>query len=167
MIKAIETRYKGCRFRSRTEARWAVLFDALDIRWEYEKEGFDLYGVGKYLPDFWLPDLDIWVEVKGGEASGSELARCGALADETEKCVLLVMGTPEEGAEQIWFFAPGRSGQSGCVLTSRGNAICKNKITVGFGSARKLSGRASVPNSFLRKAINKARSARFEHGEKP
>lgn len=42
MIKAIETRYKGYRFRSRHEARWAVLFDALDIKWEYELEGYEL-----------------------------------------------------------------------------------------------------------------------------
>jgi hypothetical protein len=27
MIKAIETRYKGYRFRSRLEARWAVRFE--------------------------------------------------------------------------------------------------------------------------------------------
>jgi hypothetical protein len=42
VIKAIETRYKGYRFRSRLEARWAVFFDALGVEWEYEKEGFDL-----------------------------------------------------------------------------------------------------------------------------
>ena len=64
MIKAIETTYKGYRFRSRTEARWAVFFDALGIRWEYEKEGFDLGEAGWYLPDFWLPDINTWVEVK-------------------------------------------------------------------------------------------------------
>ena len=29
-IKAIETRYKGCRFRSRLEARWAVAEDAIE-----------------------------------------------------------------------------------------------------------------------------------------
>lgn len=28
-IRAIETRYAGCRFRSRLEARWAVFFDHL------------------------------------------------------------------------------------------------------------------------------------------
>jgi hypothetical protein len=50
-IQAIETRYAGCRFRSRLEARWAVFFDHLDIRWEYEAEGFDT-SAGKYLPDF-------------------------------------------------------------------------------------------------------------------
>lgn len=33
-IKPIETKYKGYRFRSRLEARWAVFFDALGISWE-------------------------------------------------------------------------------------------------------------------------------------
>lgn len=32
-IKAIETRYAGCR-RSRLEARWAVVFDTLGFAWE-------------------------------------------------------------------------------------------------------------------------------------
>ena len=35
-IKPIETIYKGYRFRSRLEARWAVFFDALGIEYEYE-----------------------------------------------------------------------------------------------------------------------------------
>lgn len=42
MIAAVPTRYAGRRFRSRLEARWAVFFDALDIHWEYEPQGFDL-----------------------------------------------------------------------------------------------------------------------------
>lgn len=68
-IKAIETYYAGCRFRSRLEARWAVFFDTLGIPWEYETQG---YWVGvyedrrrRYLPDFWLPETETWVEVKG------------------------------------------------------------------------------------------------------
>jgi hypothetical protein len=63
MLKAIETKYKGCRFRSRLEARWAVFFDAIGIEWEYEKEGYKLPS-GWYLPDFWLPETKTWVEVK-------------------------------------------------------------------------------------------------------
>lgn len=63
-IQAIETRYAGCRFRSRLEARWAVFFDTLGIPWEYEPEGFDLDGLW-YLPDFWLPQHRAWLEVKG------------------------------------------------------------------------------------------------------
>lgn len=70
-IQAIETRYAGCRFRSRLEARWAVFFDTLGVRWEYEAQGFLIQRVDgtrtPYLPDFRLPEFDTWVEVKGAE----------------------------------------------------------------------------------------------------
>jgi hypothetical protein len=64
-IKPIETHYAGCRFRSRLEARWAVFFDTHGIKWEYEAQGFDLPIVGRYLPDFWLPEWKSAVEIKG------------------------------------------------------------------------------------------------------
>lgn len=70
-LKAIETEYKGYRFRSRLEARWAVFFDACGVEWEYEPEGFDLGGGLHYLPDFLLRGVagrdggDLFVEVKG------------------------------------------------------------------------------------------------------
>lgn len=51
-IKSIETRYRGCRFRSRLEARWAVFFDALGLAWEYEPQGYLLPNGTPYLPDF-------------------------------------------------------------------------------------------------------------------
>ena len=69
-LKPIETQYKGYRFRSRLEARWAVFFDALGLNWEYEVEGFDLGETGWYLPDFKIltPDNDIiWYEIKQKE----------------------------------------------------------------------------------------------------
>lgn len=68
---AIETAYKGHRFRSRLEARWAVFFDALNIRWRYESEGYEKTvggSVFRYLPDFYLPTTGTWVEVKGDMA---------------------------------------------------------------------------------------------------
>ena len=58
MIKAIETKYKGYRFRSRLEARWAVFFDACGYNWEYEPEGFDLGDGIYYLPDFKIYGTD-------------------------------------------------------------------------------------------------------------
>jgi hypothetical protein len=64
IIKPLETRYAGHRFRSRLEARWAVFFDHLSIEWQYEPECFKVAGKG-YLPDFWLPGLRTWAEVKG------------------------------------------------------------------------------------------------------
>lgn len=106
-LKAIETVYKGYKFRSRLEARWARFFDALDIRWEYEKEGYNLPGGvfeedffnnkvqvigGYYLPDFWLPDLDCWIEIKGEEPTERERSLAMQLAIESEKHVHIFYG---------------------------------------------------------------------------
>ena len=63
-MKAIETKAYGHRFRSRLEARWAVAFTEARIEWQYEPEGFDLGDAGLYLPDFWLPQVSMWAEVK-------------------------------------------------------------------------------------------------------
>lgn len=63
MIKPIETKWKGYRFRSRLEARWAVFFEAMGWRWEYEPQGFQT-RMGPYLPDFFLPDHECWLEIK-------------------------------------------------------------------------------------------------------
>ncbi len=76
MIKAIETSYAGCRFRSRLEARWAVFFDQIGIKWEYEPQGYlcshrltgwpdEPASEFPYLPDFWFPGLSLYGEVKG------------------------------------------------------------------------------------------------------
>jgi hypothetical protein len=56
MLKPIETTYRGYRFRSRLEARWAVFLEHACAIWQYEFEGFALPS-GFYLPDFHCPDL--------------------------------------------------------------------------------------------------------------
>ena len=71
-MKAIETSYKGYRFRSRTEARWAIFFDAVGISYQYEPEGFDLGEHGCYLPDFRIPSANAWVEIKGCKPTDHE-----------------------------------------------------------------------------------------------
>lgn len=70
-VTAIETSYKGYRFRSRLEARWAVFLDHLKLEWKYEPQGYMVEGQ-PYLPDFWVDGLG-WVEVKG------EIDRAGLL----------------------------------------------------------------------------------------
>lgn len=94
-IKAIETVYNGYRFRSRLEARWAVFFDALGVKYEYEKEGYDLGEAGWYLPDFWLETVHMWAEVKPGPFSDVEKARCHALAEQSGYECLMLDGMPE------------------------------------------------------------------------
>jgi hypothetical protein len=107
MMKVIEQWLDGICFRSKTEARWAVFFKACGIRYEYEKEGYDLGGGVRYLPDFWLPDLHIWFEVKGTNPSEDELVTCYNLAGESRMTVLLAVGSPDPDEEQIIRINPG------------------------------------------------------------
>jgi hypothetical protein len=95
-MKAIETIYNGFRFRSRLEARWAVFFDALGVKHEYEREGYKLPS-GHYLPDFWLPNYKCWVEIKGQEPTPAELKRAEELRDATTFPVCVFSGPPEAG----------------------------------------------------------------------
>ncbi|WP_218042418.1 SAV_2336 N-terminal domain-related protein [Streptomyces chartreusis] len=99
MATAIRTSYGGARFHSRLEARWAVFFDTLGIRWEYEPEEHLLDGQ-PYRPDFrlLLGDRQVFAEVKHAaqeehESKHAEL--CRALAQSTRHVVLLLVGEPE------------------------------------------------------------------------
>lgn len=74
IINAIPTTYKGITFRSRTEARWAVFFDEIGIKWDYEPEGYEIGDGSRYLPDFWLPELDSFFEVKPNLEDGLDKA---------------------------------------------------------------------------------------------
>ena len=58
----------GQYFRSNQEANLARVFNHLGVRWQYEPKEFEFpvpRGNRFYTPDFYLPDLDRWVEVKG------------------------------------------------------------------------------------------------------
>lgn len=63
--KATEALYSGKIFRSRLEARWALLMDLLDINWDYEPSHYQVGPQLWYLPDFYLPQHELWLEVKG------------------------------------------------------------------------------------------------------
>ena len=62
-MEAIKQIYNGVKFRSKLEARWAVFFDQYGLRYEYEPTTFSLKS-GLYCPDFYLPDLYCYAEVK-------------------------------------------------------------------------------------------------------
>lgn len=57
------------KFRSSWEANVARWFNAHGIQWEYEPRVFRFdrikRGTKTYIPDFWLPQENVWVEVKG------------------------------------------------------------------------------------------------------
>lgn len=91
-IKPIETVYNGYRFRSRLEARWAVFFDAAGIRYEYEPDGFEVDGE-KYLPDFYLPELDVYAEVKPEDLSRiDEICKASRVCCYATNKILILLG---------------------------------------------------------------------------
>lgn len=61
-MQALPSVYRGVHFRSRLEARWAIYFDLIGCKWQYEPEGYDLPS-GNYCPDFWCED-NFFAEVK-------------------------------------------------------------------------------------------------------
>lgn len=94
-MKAIQTQYKGYHFRSRLEARFAVMFQSLGLKWQYEPEGYDLGEAGWYLPDFYLPELDVWVEVKAKPLNAEERDKAFALSSMTNKPVIELCEIPD------------------------------------------------------------------------
>lgn len=105
MQRAIETRYKQRLFRSRLEARYAVFFDALEIKWDYEPEAFDLGHGLWYLPDFFLHGVGTykgsawgyWVEVKGTDPTDAEKYKFDLLCKQTGHSGYIFVGSPGEG----------------------------------------------------------------------
>ena len=103
-IKAIPTQFDGYQFRSRTEARWAVFLWLIVARYVYEPEGYILPSGVCYLPDFFLPEMDLYIEVKGVEPTNDELDKAKGLAVGLKKDVLIVQGPPEDDRKGSDFF---------------------------------------------------------------
>lgn len=197
MIKAIETRYAGCRFRSRLEARWAVFLDTLKIEWQYEYEGFET-SAGWYLPDFRIDPSciehsdgtagqwdrptsgEVYLEVKGAPLRLDEAERLRSFAcDPGEPRFLLALGqipTPEEEIHCLkgWGMGGATRGQIG---TGKLRMEYPYQSHDRWGPTQpKMMDYAFDMSSVMRDpwiatrpvgiAVNAARSARFEHGER-
>jgi hypothetical protein len=178
MHRAIETRYKGYRFRSRLEARWAVFFDSLGLRWEYEPEGYELGDGRRYLPDFFVrfepgwdaekrhPGAGYWVEVKPTAPTADEKDRLLQVVAFTKHHGSVVIGPPGENApisvrvaksspdqkaafEKLTSRLPPWSPFDSLVYADFINAVTKRQIS----------------HQDVAQACVAARSARFEFGE--
>jgi hypothetical protein len=174
MLESIDTIYDGHRFRSRLEARWAVFFKKLSIKYEYEKEGFNLEG-NWYLPDFWLPKQKCWIEIKGEEPTEKENELAHKLSHYSGYNVYIFFGQieipDEHGAylydslelwdhHYIWCECP-KCGELGIEFEGRAHRLpcdCFNEERDGRGY--------NADSEKLIDAYKAARHARFEHGEK-
>lgn len=96
-MKVIQTRYNGYHFRSRLEARWAVFFDSVGIKWKYENEGYELSNGMRYLPDFEIYKgncLVAYVEVKGKEPTHEDKSKAVYLSEDSQLPVYIVNSFP-------------------------------------------------------------------------
>lgn len=101
---AIPTPFQGVQYRSRTEARWAVFFDALGLDYRYEPELLTLSTRERYLPDFWIEDFQAWFEVKPNNEAvvTEECVKARILARDLKgKRVWLAMGAPSAETTNI------------------------------------------------------------------
>ncbi len=191
MIKAIETEYDDYRFRSRLEARWAVFFKTLGIKYEYEKEGYDLDGIW-YLPDFWFPRQQIWVEIKGENSGDDVVTKADRLVRYSKKGIAVCVGSIEiphsDAFSYIWnseidnyhvFMSPmwcecptcgnlemtaeGRLSWTSCNCLSVDEKKELRKAERHAGNKSSARGHSSPR---LIDAYIAARQARFEHGER-
>lgn len=180
-IKPIETHYAGCRFRSRLEARWAVFFDTLGIKWEYEAQGYNLNGVA-YLPDFWLSEYQTWVEVKDSRQDnfeGEHVDLLRMLANATGHPAILLIGQPEPRMYHRFVPDVPKNKMQAVFFDDSLQDHIQIADAYWFQAAEFRSDdgafvfdmdERACKNSFGRgfvAAMNAARSARFEFGETP
>lgn len=189
-IKAIETEYKGYRFRSRLEARWAVFFDACGVKWEYEPEGFDLGDGLYYLPDFLLHDVwirnhtphDLWVEVKGQmtEEDARKIIKfaaeredfCGCCDVELYEHPILVVTNIPNNSDDVFNIAynePEPYPFNFYLIDGDYFGACPCITWEGHFALVGHDGNytADRDDEATEKAYRIARQARFEHGEQP
>jgi hypothetical protein len=191
MIKAIETSYKNYRFRSRTEARWAVWLDAMGIGWRYEHEGYNLGEYGNYLPDFVISlpcghgtfqedtvitgYKEVFFEVKP-ETESEINHQHEALAKLTKKDLLCVYGVPNYGKYGVILYT--EYGMYEKVTDShlhfatgrrdeRELALSSDYESITLNALND-NERWPLENSdLINGAYTKAMAARFEFGERP
>jgi len=175
--KAINTKAFGCIFRSRLEARYAVAFTEARIEWRYEPEGFDLGSGNFYLPDFWLPQVSMWAEIKPVTLTDDELRKCALLANQTGFPCLLLIDLPD--AVAYWAIGPKDHEEIMHTVGGVMASVMDYELFTGYDYHLTQSrffaytdpdlAHFPMPHEsswgYVPPCVEAARSARFEHGE--
>lgn len=119
-MKSIDTYYNGNYFRSRLEARWAVFFDLIGVKYTYEPNGFKNENGEYYLPDFHLHNVilrngnhsidGIYLELKPKSYDDSTIKQ----AEWFTKVLVLFKGNPDNG---VWLSGLGEYNVDNYQLT--------------------------------------------------
>lgn len=108
-IKPKRTKYGDVLYNSKTEAQWAVFFDCLGIEYIYEPRCAEVETgcrVVRHKPDFLLPELSKYVEIKPTEPLGIENTKAAAWSKDIGDCIVLFnLNPPSEKLENGWLFS--------------------------------------------------------------
>lgn len=157
-LKAIETVYNGYKFRSRLEARWAVFFDTLKVEYLYESEGFDLGDGIWYLPDFYIPLIETWIEIKPIKPSQEEIIKAEKLHNQSKKDVIILFGSSfkfevKSGAIQF----------PRIEIRDRHLVATMGQFFINIAKPKLMDSRNRIS---INDALNTARQTRFEHNDR-
>jgi hypothetical protein len=94
--------FDGTYFRSKLECRWAAFLRELGVRYLYEPETFDT-AFGRYTPDFWLPDFDVFVEIKP-ITNWCDFDKYQAFVEAHRKAFMVATGKPRRNDYAIRFY---------------------------------------------------------------
>lgn len=86
-------RHQNYLMRSYAETRWAQIMDALGISWTYE-QGAVTTEHGMYLPDFYLKNACVTLEVKGAAPSFIEVEKAQDASIQLGTPVVIAYGDP-------------------------------------------------------------------------
>ncbi len=175
-LAPIQTEYAGYRFRSRLEARWAVFFGSLGLKWEYEPNAYKLPG-GSYLPDFFVHIQDggkraegmgwetsvygYWVEIKGAPPTVLDIRLLHELQNATGHRAAMMWGLPDSREWWETFY-----GAKDAVKRSNGDRATTffNNCVRSDHAGRTEAERQFCRHTYMAHAVKCAKSARFENG---
>jgi hypothetical protein len=174
-IKAIETKYAGRYFRSRLEARWAIFFDVMQTKWEYENQGFSI-GNDRYLPDFELPEWMCYIEIKPASISIQDDSRIKRIMrnwnSANQMSLWVIKGSP--ALYQYKAYRPGelQSGNDGLAEFVFGSCRKCDGLCWGLTDGNAFGGKCkdgcesdkwTTEHGKIEQAYNAAMSAKFDH----
>lgn len=93
-----------------------TFFDAVGIKFWYEPEGYELADGSRYLPDFYLPQVKVYAEVKPDSLTPPEMDKCAALAVESKRDIVLLVGPPDFRLYDVIFIGDGFPTFTDCLL---------------------------------------------------
>ena len=114
-----QTIFDGHVFRSRTEARWAIFFNEMQLAYTYEPNCYEFplsphsvllathpSKTIKYIPDFFIPSLQVFIEIKPHVPNTIECIKAFLLAEQTSLPVFVCWDLKK--MHTVAFFPDGR-----------------------------------------------------------